>query len=41
MKPVHRIYAVCFQPTDTHFPMIWRRRDRSVPAVDVTACYTQ
>ena len=40
-KPVHRIYAACFQRTGTHFPMIWSRRDWSVPAVDVTACYTR
>ncbi len=40
-KPIHRIYAVCFQPTGMHFPMIWNGRDRSVPALDVTASYTR
>ena len=40
-KPIHRIYTVCFRPTGTHFPMIWSRRDRSIPALDVTASYTR
>ena len=39
-KPEHRIYATAFKPTETHFPMVWRRDDRGVPAEDVTRRYT-
>ena len=40
MKPRHRIYAVSFTPTATHFPMVWSWRVRDVPADDVTCFYT-
>jgi hypothetical protein len=39
-KPQHRIYATAFKPSETNFPMVWRRNDRSVPAEDVTRRYT-
>ncbi len=39
-KPEHRIYATSFKHTDTHFPMVWKRSSRDVPAQDVTRRYT-
>jgi hypothetical protein len=39
-KPEHRIYATSFKTTDTHFPMVWKRSSREVPAEDVTRRYT-
>jgi Transglutaminase-like superfamily len=39
-KPEHRIYATSFKATDTHFPMVWKRSARDVPAEDVTRRYT-
>ena len=38
--PEHRIYATSFQAADTHFPMVWKRSARDVPAEDVTRRYT-
>lgn len=37
---LHAIYASSFKKTDTHFPLVWARRDRSVPAINVTDRYT-
>jgi hypothetical protein len=39
-KPEHRIYATSFKQTDAHFPMVWKRSARDVPAQDVTRRYT-
>jgi len=39
-KPEHRIYATSFKQTDTHFPMVWKRSSKDVPAEDVTRRYT-
>ena len=39
-KPENRIYATSFKPTNTHFPMVWKRSSREVPAEDVTRRYT-
>jgi hypothetical protein len=39
-KPEHRIYATAFKSSDTHFPMVWKRSARDVPAEDVTRRYT-
>lgn len=38
-NPIHRIYATSFKKTDIHFPMVWKRRSKEVPAVDVTWRY--
>ena len=38
-NPIHRIYATSFRKTDIHFPMVWKRRSKEVPAVDVTWRY--
>ncbi|MCH2135596.1 MAG: hypothetical protein MK101_03320 [Phycisphaerales bacterium] len=38
--PVHGIYAVTWEETPRHFPMVWRPEDKSVDAVDVTWRYT-
>jgi hypothetical protein len=39
-RPEHRIYATAFRASETHFPMVWKRDDRDVPAEDVTRRYT-
>lgn len=39
-KPENRIYATAFKATGTHFPMVWKRSSREVPAEDVTRRYT-
>ena len=36
---IHAIYATSFQKTDSYFPLAWNRRDRTVPAVNVTERY--
>lgn len=38
-QPRHAIYAASFQPTGTHFPLVWAPSNRSVPAVNVTERY--
>jgi predicted peptidase len=38
-NPKHAIYATSFQQTDTHFPLVWAPRNRSVYAVNVTDTY--
>ena len=37
--PRHRIYATSFRRTGGHFPMVWKRRSKEVPGVDVTWRY--
>jgi hypothetical protein len=39
--PLHAIYATSFRRTPIHFPLVWDRRSRDVPAVNVTSRYTQ
>ena len=36
---LHSIYASSFRKTDTYFPLVWDRRNTSVPAVNVTEYY--
>lgn len=36
----HAIYATSWKHTGESFPMIWARRDQSVPAINVTDIYT-
>lgn len=38
-EPQYAIYAACFQRTPIHFPLVWDRRNREIPAVNVTARY--
>ncbi len=38
-QPLNRIYATSFARTRIAFPLVWDRSIRSVPAIDVTACY--
>lgn len=38
--PRHAIYAVSFQKTPIHFPLVWDRSIRSISAVNVTDRYT-
>ena len=38
-QPLNRIYATSFARTGIAFPLVWDRSIRSVPAIDVTACY--
>ncbi len=37
--PEHAVWATSWADTGAHFPMVWDRRDRTVPGVDVTARY--
>jgi imidazolonepropionase-like amidohydrolase len=37
--PRHRVYAVSWTPTGTHFPMVWAEDARFVHAIDVTDRY--
>ncbi len=37
--PQYAIYAACFRRTPIHFPLVWDRRNREIPAVNVTARY--
>jgi poly(3-hydroxybutyrate) depolymerase len=39
--PEHAIYAASFKRSDQHFPLVWARRDKSVPAENVTDRYTK
>jgi hypothetical protein len=39
-QPMNRIYATSFAETGMHFPLVWSRRDSSVPGVNVTRRYT-
>jgi hypothetical protein len=39
-KPNNRIYATSFKPTETYFPMVWKRTSKEVSAEDVTRRYT-
>jgi hypothetical protein len=38
-QPLNRIYATSFARTEASFPLVWDLSNRSVPAIDVTACY--
>lgn len=37
--PEHAIYAASFKKTPQHFPLVWARRNKSVPAENVTDHY--
>lgn len=37
----HAVWATSWKKTDAHFPMVWNRDDKSVPAVNVTARYVK
>ena len=37
----HAIYAASFRKTGTHFPLVWARRNTTVPAENVTDRYTR
>lgn len=37
--PRYAIYAACFQRTPIHFPLVWDRRNKEIPAINVTARY--
>ena len=37
----HAVYAACYAPTATHFPLIWDMNIRSVPAKNVTRFYSE
>lgn len=39
--PRHRIYAASWQDREQHFPLVWARDNREVPADDVTRFYTR
>jgi poly(3-hydroxybutyrate) depolymerase len=39
--PEHAIYAASFKKTDRHFPLVWSRRNRDVPGVNVTDRYAK
>ena len=39
--PEHAIYATSFKKTDTHFPLVWARRNTTVPAENVTDRYAK
>ena len=39
--PRRAIFATSWKRTGRHFPMVWLPRSREVPAVEVTARYTQ
>jgi hypothetical protein len=38
--PLHAIWATSWKATGSHFPLVWNPKDKSVPAVNVTARYT-
>jgi hypothetical protein len=38
--PEHAIYAASFKKTGIHFPLVWDRKSREVPAENVTDRYT-
>jgi poly(3-hydroxybutyrate) depolymerase len=40
-SPQHAIYASSFKKTGLHFPLVWARRNRDVPAENVTDRYTK
>ncbi len=40
-SPEHAIYAASFRKTGTHFPLVWARRNRDVPAENVTDRYAK
>jgi predicted peptidase len=40
-SPEHAIYASSFRKTDTHFPLVWAMRNKTVPAENVTDRYTK
>lgn len=40
-NPINRIYATSYRKTDQHFPLIWNKDIRWVPAEDVTRWYTK
>lgn len=37
----HAIYASSFRKSDVHFPLVWARKNRSVPAENVTERYAK
>lgn len=37
----YAVHASSFKPTDTHFPLVWDRQNKSVYAVDVTSRYIE
>ena len=39
--PKHSIYAASWKTKDTHFPLVWARENKEVPADDVTRFYTR
>jgi hypothetical protein len=39
--PEHAIYAASFKKTDTHFPLVWALRNKTVPAENVTDRYAK
>jgi hypothetical protein len=39
--PEHAIYAASFKKTGQHFPLVWARQSRDVPAENVTDRYTK
>jgi hypothetical protein len=39
--PEHAIYAASFKKTEGHFPLVWARGDKSVPAENVTDRYAK
>ena len=39
--PEHAIYAASFKKTETHFPLVWARRNTTVPAENVTDRYAK
>ncbi|MEY4191119.1 MAG: hypothetical protein RIR17_1855 [Planctomycetota bacterium] len=40
-NPEHAIYATSFKKTDLHFPLVWNRESRIVPAENVTERYAK
>lgn len=40
-SPQHAIYAASFRKTTLHFPMVWARRNKDVPAENVTNRYAK
>jgi hypothetical protein len=40
-SPRHAIYAASFRKTELHFPLVWARGNKDVPAENVTDRYTQ
>ena len=40
-NPEHAIYATSFKKTDLHFPLVWNRESRIVPAENVTDRYAK